>query len=168
MNSQDLPVDTVNDIWWHAQEQDERWIYEHTYEEYDMKVSELIPSKYLAKADFDEDGTTLTIKKVEIEDLGRDDQTERKPIMYFRENPKGMVLNRSSLRLLESCFGDDIEPWTGKKVIIYVDPTVSFQGRIVGGLRLRVPRPPKTAEKAPPSTIAKEFDADIDDSNIPF
>lgn len=130
-----------------------------------MKVSDLIVSKYLAKTDFDDD-QIATIKKAQMESLGREDQQEDKLILYFREYPKGMVMNNTSLKVLAQAYGDDIDGWTGKQVTIYVDPNVSFGGKVVGGLRLR-PMKTKTAAKPAPAAAAKDFDDDLD-SEVPF
>ena len=124
-----------------------------------MKVSDMIVSKYLAKADFDED-QVCTIKGVRQENLGKDNQEELRWIVYFREYAKGMVLNVTSIRVLEQAYGGDTDMWTGNKVMVYVDPNVSFGGKIVGGLRLRTPKV-KAVEAKPKD----EFE---DDSSIPF
>jgi len=122
----------------------------------------MIVSKYLKKEDFDED-QVCTIKTVKLEEIM---QGETKWILYFREHAKGMVLNITTIRVLEAAFGDDSDHWIGNKVMVYVDPNVSFQGRVVGGLRLR---PPKKGPKPPatpppteaPATTESEFDDDI-------
>jgi len=42
-------------------------------------------------------------------------------------------------------------------VLLYVDPNVSFQGRVVGGLRLRVPRPKLSPQNEPkPRTVVQQ------------
>lgn len=124
------------------------------------KVSEMIVSKFLRKEDFDED-RVLTIKGVKLEDVGN--QGEQRWVVYFREADKGMVLNITSIRVLEGAYGDDSDGWIGKRVMVYVDPNVSFQGRVVGGLRLRAPKQ-RPAAPAPKAT-AEEFE---DDTSIPF
>ena len=121
------------------------------------KVSDMIVSKFLRKEDFDED-MVATIKGVKLEDVGN--QGEQRWVLYFRELQKGMVLNVTTIRVLEGAYGDDSDGWIGKRVMIYVDPNVSFQGRVIGGLRLRVSK--KAA--AAPSAHA-EFE---DDTSIPF
>lgn len=124
------------------------------------KVSEMIVSKFLRKEDFDED-RVLTIKGVRLEDVGN--QGEQRWVVHFREVDKGMVLNITSIRVLEGAYGDDSDGWVGKRVMVYVDPNVSFQGRVVGGLRLRAPKQrPATPAKAPDHA---EFE---DDASIPF
>jgi hypothetical protein len=125
------------------------------------KVSEMITSKFLRKEDFDED-QVCTIKGVRLEDLGQADKPESRWVIYFKERDKGMVLNVTTIRVLESAFGDDTDHWIGNRVMVYVDPNVSFQGRVVGGLRLR---PPKAGPKAPPAP--KPVDNEFADE-VPF
>jgi len=130
------------------------------------KVSDMIQSKFLRKEDFDED-RIMTIRGVKLEDMPGDDG-QKKWVLYFREEAKGMALNVTTIRVLEKAFGDDSDQWVGKKVKVYVDPNVSFGGRVVGGLRLmppkntasRAPAPPPPEERAP-VTSDDDFSDDI-------
>ena len=124
------------------------------------KVSEMIVSKFLRKEDFDED-MVATIKGVRLEDVGN--QGEQRWVLYFREMQKGMVLNVTTIRVLEGAYGDDSGGWVGKRVMIYVDPNVSFQGRVIGGLRLRVSKKAAPAPAPAPAAHADEFD-----DSVPF
>lgn len=125
------------------------------------KVSEMIVSKFLRKEDFDED-RVMTIRGVKLEDMPGD-SGDQKWVLYFKEDAKGMALNVTSIRVLEQAFGDDSDNWTGQRVMVYVDPNVSFGGKVVGGLRLRAPKKQKPAPAQ--ATHATEFD---DDKDIPF
>jgi hypothetical protein len=124
----------------------------------------MIQSKYLAKGDF-EDEQICTIKGVKQENLGKDDQPEElRWVLYFRDAPvpKGMVMNITTIRVLEQAFGGDTDHWVGNKVIVYVDPNVSFGGKVVGGLRLRIAKQSKAAPKP-----SKEEQEALDDE-VPF
>lgn len=123
------------------------------------KVSDMIQSKFLRKEDFDED-QVCTIADVKLEPMQGSNDT--KWCLYFREHQKAMVLNTTTIRVLEQAFGEDSDDWRGKRVKVYVDPNVSFQGRIVGGLRLRPPSK-AAAQPAPapkPATADEQFDDD--------
>lgn len=124
------------------------------------KTSEMVQSKFMRKEDIDDD-TRVTIKGVKLEDMGQQGSAEQRWVVYFKEFPKGMVLNVTTIRVLEAAFGDDSDMWIGKPCLLYVDPNVSFQGRVVGGLRIRTPR------KQAAAPVAKPVDAEFDDS-IPF
>jgi len=95
----------------------------------------MIQSKFLRKEDLDDD-LIVTIKTVKLEDMPGDDG-EQRWVVHFRELPKGLVLNVTTIRTLESAFGSDTDQWLGNKVELYVDPGVSYKGKVVGGLRLR-------------------------------
>jgi hypothetical protein len=125
-------------------------------------VKDMIQSKFLRKEDFDED-QVMTIKDCRLEQVGKDDSPEGRWVLYFRERDKGMVLNVTIIRVLEATYGGDTEHWVGNKVMVYVDPNVSFGGKVVGGLRLRTPK--KQGAKAP--TPPPSSDPDFDDK-IPF
>jgi len=73
-----------------------------------------------------------------------------------------MVLNSTNIQLLaKACESEDTDDWIGKKVIIYSDPNVSFGGKLVGGLRVKLPIKKKTLAPA-----GGKFD-DMED-DIPF
>lgn len=124
------------------------------------KVSEMVQSKYLRKEDIDDD-TPATIKGVRLEDLGKEDSKEQRWVIYFKQLQKGMVLNVTTIRVLESAYGDDTDAWVGKQILLYVDPNVSFQGRVVGGLRVRVPRAKTAAPLASQAPKDDEFQDDV-------
>lgn len=126
-----------------------------------MKTSQMIVSKFLRKEDFDDD-QICTIRGIKQENVGKEDSPEMRWTLYFTEHQKAMVLNVTSIRVLEAAFGDESDDWKGKKVTVYVDPNVSFQGRVVGGLRLRPikEKVSKAAQTEPPD--------DFDKDEIPF
>lgn len=121
-------------------------------------VKDMIQSKFLRKEDFDED-RVLTIKGLRLEDMPSDQSREpqQKWVLYFREEPKGMALSVTTIRVLEQAYGSDSDHWVGNKVMVYVDPNVSFGGKIVGGLRLRTPKV-RTAPKPAAAAVAPRFD----------
>lgn len=108
------------------------------------KVTEMIQSKFLRKEDVDDD-LLVTVKKILLEDMPGDGG-EQRWVVYFRELPKGLVLNVTTIRTFEAAFGGDSDDWIGNKVTLYVDHGVSFKGKVVGGLRIR---PHKAAKVAP-------------------
>ena len=126
------------------------------------KVSEMIQSKFLKKEDI-EDDIIVTCKATTLEDMPGD-SGEQRWILHFKELPKGLVLNTTSIRVLEKAFGGHSDNWNGKKVQLYVDPNVSFKGQVVGGLRLK---PLKEPKKAPLVSVAPAAVAEFDDK-IPF
>jgi hypothetical protein len=81
----------------------------------------------------------LTVTSVEAETVGQGDQAETKPVVYFKEVEQGLVLNKTNGEELEGLMGPDTDSWIGKKIELYHDENVYFQGKKVGGLKVRLP-----------------------------
>lgn len=124
-----------------------------------MKTSEMIQSKFLKKEDF-ETPRVLTIKDCSLEEVG---QGDTRWVLFFKEVQKGLVLNVTKIRQLETAYGDDTDGWAGQKVKLSHDPNVAFQGKIVGGVALQTPKGAAPAPKPAPAATA-----DFDDAEIPF
>lgn len=125
------------------------------------KTSEMLASKYLKKEDVGE-GLLVTIRGFDKVNLGMEGQPPQwKWVMNFEELDKPMVLNGTNIRLCEMIFNSgDTDDWTGNKLVLYNDPTIQFQGKFTGGIRVRAPKKPATK----PSPKAVE---DLDD-DVPF
>lgn len=129
----------------------------------EMTFDQLVPSKskYLTKDDVGEDGVILTIKGFRMETLESDDGNEDKMVLHFVEDVKPMVLNRTNAQLLSLATGARIAgDAKGKQVVVFNDPTITFGGKITGGLRIKkiVGAPKPAANKAD----------DVLDDEIPF
>jgi hypothetical protein len=99
-------------------------------------------SKYFKAADMPTE-KKLRIKDVTEEEIGTDKDKERKLCVWFTNDARGLVLNRTNNRTLRGAFGDDCDGWKGKIVVVF--PTQDdFRGRMVPVLRVRIP-PPKQA-----------------------
>jgi len=105
-----------------------------------MNLNDMFPSTSLKSADFEDGGTmTLTIKKVEIRDLGQQDAKEMKPCLSFDEVDKSLVLNKTNAMIIAGMYGDkniDVT-WIGKKITLHVEMT-TFQGKPTPGIRVKL------------------------------
>ena len=100
-----------------------------------MKLEKVFPSKWLASTDLDGGDIILRISKVTQEEVGQD--REIKPILWFEDHEKGLILNVTNWRNLSTiCGSDDSDDWTGKKVQLYV-AAVQFGGKEVNAIRVR-------------------------------
>ena len=128
-----------------------------------MSFDQLVPteSKYLSKNDVGEDGVILTIKGFRQETISGDAGDETKVVMHFEEDYKPMVVNRTNSQLIGICTGAATAgDARGKQIVVYNDPTISFGGKVTGGLRIKkIAGAPKQASR-PESSFA-DFDADI-------
>ena len=109
----------------------------------------------------------VTVSRVEHKNVAREDEpVEQKWIVYFSEYEKGMVLNTTNINgLAKACGSDDTDDWTGKEVVVYVDPSVGYGGKTTGGLRIKkytVPAPPKQAQRQAPAAAV------MDSSDVPY
>lgn len=118
-----------------------------------MNISELRDSKFLKRADVG-DGTTVTITGVEQVNVAKEGAPEEmKWAMHVAEFDKAMVLNSTNGQLIAHALkSDDSDDWTGKQVVLYDDPSVSFGGKLVGGIRVRAV--PKTGGAKPAASPA--------------
>lgn len=131
------------------------------------KTSEMRESKFLKQGDVGA-GMLLTVEGCSPHNVAKEGaEPEMKWCLTFEESDKPLVLNSTNIQLCERIFGsDDTDVWVGKKIVLYTDPNVSFQGKVVGGIRVRAPKvkPGATKPVAPPPPPVE----DLDDSDIPF
>lgn len=107
-------------------------------------ISELKQSKYLSQHDCGDQGLLLTIRHCIKENLAQEGSPkEEKYVMYFEEDVKPMVLGFTVGQIIAEFTGlRKTEDWTGHKVVVYRDPNVTMNGKLVGGIRVRKPRLP--------------------------
>lgn len=105
-------------------------------------ISQLGSSKFISQADCMKP-LLVTIKGCHQDEVGKDDgEKEERWCLDFEELKKSLVLNQTNGELLGEITGKDtIEEMVGYKVVLYVDPTVKFGKKKVGGVRVRAPRP---------------------------
>jgi hypothetical protein len=122
-----------------------------------MTFDSLVPSnsKYLTKDDVGEDGLVLTIKGFRNETIKGDDGEEDKIVLHFVEDVRPMIINRTNSQLIGVCTGAKTAGEArGRQIVVYNDLTVSFGGKITGGLRI------KKVAGAPKQAAPKRDEAD--------
>jgi hypothetical protein len=107
-----------------------------------LLASSFDQSKYLNASDLTQE-KALRIESVTAETVRKGSVQEQKPVLWFTNHKKGLLLNKTNLRTCRAAFGDDMEKWVGKVIIVYPTQT-DFAGKIVDALRVRIP-PPKQA-----------------------
>lgn len=102
-----------------------------------MKASKFL-SNYLRKEEIEGD-VPLTISSVEEEEVGFGENKSIKLVVYFKEIEKGLVVgSKAVLNALIDAFTDETDEWVGKPVVLYVDPNVTYMGKRIGGIRVKV------------------------------
>jgi len=107
-----------------------------------MRRSQAFRSNYLGKDDLNGHAVTAAILKVTMEKVKDTDSGEDrdKPVMYFQEDVKPLILNNINWITCEDAYGEDSDSWSGRLVELFVDPNVMFGAKRVGGVRLRIPQ----------------------------
>jgi hypothetical protein len=98
-------------------------------------------SRFLNAADLQRE-KKFRIKNVTEESFGTE-QKEMKLVVWFSNDKRGLVLNKTNNRTIRGAFGDAVDGWVGKIIVIF--PTVvDMRGKLTPALRVRIP-PPKQA-----------------------
>lgn len=139
-----------------------------------MKASDLTPSKYLKQSDV-EPPKLVTIKGVEKVKFEEKGEAKTKWALHFRELDKPLLLNKTNInRTVRATGTDDVDDWTGKKIVLYFDPDVEFGGEVVGGIRVRAPKGSTTGPAKTPTrediedAMAQEAGGGDPNDEIPF
>ena len=127
-----------------------------------MDISTAFPSKFIKSDDLGGKAVPLFIDRVEMQEVGTPDDKETKPILYFVNRTKGLVLNKTNAADIAEQYGNDTDKWTNQSIVLFATK-VEFKGRRVMGLRVRfkdgAPAALQDNEEPPPPT---------DDDDLPF
>jgi len=130
-----------------------------------MSLDQAVPrnSQYLTKEDCGEAGLLVTCASLAMAELENDDKKETRTILKFVEEVKPMVLNQTNKDLLKLATGAHTAgEIKGKQIVVYNDPTVSFGGKLTGGVRIKPAQVQQPAAPATPGAIPPGGD------DIPF
>lgn len=118
------------------------------------RTNEMLTSQFLKKEDVGA-GVLMTVTAVEQHNVAKQGaEPEMKWCLLLNESDKPLVLNSTNIQLCQQIFqSDDTDDWTGHQIVLYTDPTVSFQGKVIGGIRVRKPK--VKAQPAPVAPVAR-------------
>lgn len=127
-----------------------------------MKRSQAFKSKYLRGSELDGE-LELIIRDVRMVQIDPNDDAPK--VVVFFNDGSPLILNSGNWNIIEDMYGDDSDEWIGKKIRVWFNPDVEFQGKRVGGIRVRT-----QAEMPQGWSKSKlvEKAADVPDSQIPF
>ena len=132
-------------------------------------------SRYFKAADLQEE-KKLRIKEATEEQIGAGAEKEKKLVVWFTNDERGLVLNKTNNRTIRGAYGDAVDGWGGKIITIF--PTMVYmRGKMTPALRVRIPPPkgngqgqaaaaPAGPPPPPPSATTSVAD-DLDDAT-PF
>ncbi len=113
-----------------------------------MRMSQAFPSTYLKAADLDDEKWVVTIEEIKMELVGQGEDQTHKPVAYFRELEKGLVLNKTNGTAISTIYGDESDDWSGQRITLF-STWVDFGGKQVEAIRVEPRRPAKAAPAAP-------------------
>src|SRR3990167_8635773 len=105
-----------------------------------MKMSQMFPSQYITAADVEDADVILTIKAVKIEQVGKSDDPQSKPVIHFDETEKTLTLNKTNAKTIEGIYGSETDLWIGKPISLFATET-EFAGKPVLAVRIRIKAP---------------------------
>jgi hypothetical protein len=109
-----------------------------------LLASDFDKSKYLKAVDLECE------KKFRIKEVTSDELTdnagkkEKKLIVWFTNDDRGLVLNKTNNRTLRGAFGDNTADWARKVIVMF--PMMADNGK--PGIRIRIQPPKKDAAAA--------------------
>jgi len=106
-----------------------------------LTTEDLFPTRFIKSSDIGEEDIMLTMDELRIEELGDGDNSVDKPVLYFTEIQKGLVLNKTNCNTIEGMYGKILSEWQGKRITLYVTE-VSYRGETHMGIRIRKDPPP--------------------------
>jgi hypothetical protein len=109
-----------------------------------MKTNDVFPSRYLKAEDdlFEAGDVVATIKDVQLEKLkSRERGEEDKPVMYFKDLPKGLIVNKTNWAICAKLFAsDDSDDWRGERIALTTVEVDAF-GEVVKAIRIKSQKP---------------------------
>jgi hypothetical protein len=133
-------------------------------------------SRYFKAQDLEAE-KKLRIKSVTEESVGVGAEQQKKLVVWFTNDERGLVLNKTNNRTMRGAFGDDCAGWA-QKIIVLFPSTVDLRGKMVPSLRVRIPPPKQAAgngatksvepEQPPAKPAAQPTIADDLNDEIPF
>src|SRR4051794_21356205 len=121
-----------------------------------VNVNELWPSRWLSAADISDIRGILIINFVNVEEVGHD----KKPVMYFNHQPKGLIINKTNSKTVANAYGPDTDDWTGGAIKL-VQVMVDVHGEMRPSIRIVIPKARVKPQPAPSLT-------ELIDDDIPY
>lgn len=116
-----------------------------------MKFSDKYKGAFFKASDIHLKPKRLTIAEITEEDVSG----EPKVVVRFEKADQALVLNKTNASILADTWGDEMEDWCGKQVLLKSDRT-QFSGKLVPCIRIE-----PVGEKSAPAGAEAENDDDI-------
>ncbi len=105
-----------------------------------MNRNDRFPKRFLTKDDVGQ-GLTACIATVEEQEINSGNgRTEDKTVCLLKDQ-KPFIVNGSNWDAIADLYGGDDANWSGHWITLYHDPSVTFGGKRVGGIRIKPDKP---------------------------
>ena len=108
-----------------------------------MRVSDVYGGEYLKCIHLQGQDVPVQVESVAVEEVG--EEKKRQIVLKFTGQERRLGLCKTNAEQIAAMYGDDTNAWIGQTVTLWPDPTVSFGGKAVGGVRIR-PVPPHNVQ----------------------
>jgi hypothetical protein len=137
----------------------------HAQENIMLLASNYDKSRYFKAQDLTAE-KKLRIKAVTEEEIGVGKDKEKKLVVWFTNDERGLVLNKTNNRTLRGAFGDLCKDWINKIIVLF--PTMAeFRGEMGPALRVRIPPPKGNGRPAvKPAPNPPPTDTDVDPPDV--
>lgn len=106
-----------------------------------FNVDDLKKSNYVTQRDVDPPKVVTIIGSKEANMALDGADPDYQWTLLFKELDKPFVVNSTNGQLIEAIMGSkNSDDWIGKRIVLYVDPTISYRGKVTGGVRCRAPQ----------------------------
>jgi len=131
-----------------------------------MHINTLKESPYLKKEDCGT-GLLVTIESIEEVNVAKRGEPEQIKYGLNLRGLKPLIMNTVNARAIATILGsEETDDWIGKRIILYHEPNIEWQGKKIGGIRVRA------AKKATPQQgqLPDSKDAQLPDNedDVPF
>ena len=107
-----------------------------------INVSDIYSGNYLKQEHLHGQDVPVTISAVTVENVG--DEGKQQIVVAFAGQSKRLGLCKTNAQQIAAFYGDDAGGWIGQSITLWPDFSVTYGGKVVGGVRIR-PVPPETA-----------------------
>lgn len=86
--------------------------------------------------------TEAIVESVVPQEIESEDGSKQKLVIRFEGFDKPLALNRTNAEAMAEITGTrEVEDWVGARVCLFVDKSVTFHGKKVGGVRIKEAEP---------------------------
>jgi hypothetical protein len=117
------------------------------------KISDIYSGDYVSAGELPDGRRIAAVIQFAGVELIGSEQQQKKVVLTLaatdgRPWPRKMILNKTNAGVLASVCGDETAAWTGRTIEVWKEP-VSFQGKIVSGIKLAPAVPAMTSTAIP-------------------